>query len=158
MRAVLVPAQAEHIDAIAARARPQDVAELWAVARTTPAEAMARGLATTADACTALLDGQPVAMFGASPYSILGGIGTPWMIGTTDLRRWSAQKELLRVAAPAVDQMQARFQALLFNVVDARNHAAQRWLRWLGFRFLAPVPVGPDGLAFIPFCRSASSV
>ncbi len=158
MRAVLVPAQAEHIDAIAARARPQDVAELWAVCRTTPAEAMARGLATTANAYTALMDGRPVAMFGASPYSILGGMGTPWMIGTTDLRRWSAQKELLRVAAPAVARMQAEFPALLFNVVDQRNRAAQRWLRWLGFQFLDPIPLGPDGLTFIPFCRSDSSV
>lgn len=158
MRAELVPAQVEHIEAIAARARPQDVAELWAVARTTPAEAMTRGLAGSADACTALLGGAPVAMFGATPYSILGGIGTPWMVGTTDLRRWSAQKELLRVAAPAVAQMQARFPALLFNVVDQRNTAAQRWLRWLGFVLIDPVPVGPDGLAFIPFYRSAPRV
>lgn len=158
MRAVLVPATADHISAISDRARPEDIDELWAVARTTPAEAMERGLATTVDAMTALLDGRPVAMFGASPYSILGGMGTPWMIGTTDLRRWSAQKELLRVSAPALERMQSRFPNLLFNVVDERNKAAQRWLTWLGFRFLDPITAGPDGLAFIPFIRSATRV
>lgn len=155
MRTVLVPAEPAHVGEIAVRARQQDIAELWALSRTTPAEALTRGLATTVDATTALLDGRPVAMFGASPYSILGGMGTPWMIGTTDLRSWSAQKELLRVAAPAVERMQERFPSLLFNAVDARNRAAQRWLRWLGFQFLEPLPVGPDGLPFIPFWRKA---
>ena len=125
------------------------------MARTTPAEAMQRGLETTVDASTALLDGVPVAMFGAAPYSILGGMGTPWMIGTTDLRRWSAQKELLRVSAPALERMQERFPSLLFNAVDQRNTSAQRWLRWLGFHFLEPIRVGPDGLPFIPFWRKA---
>lgn len=158
MRAVLVSALAEHIPAISSRARPEDIAELWAVARTTPAEAMQRGLETTVDASTALLDGVPVAMFGAAPYSILGGMGTPWMIGTTDLRRWSAQKELLRVSVPALERMQKRFPSLLFNVVDQRNKAAQRWLLWLGFRFLEPVPVGAGGHPFIPFYRSSQNV
>lgn len=155
MRAVLVPAELGHVDEIAARAREQDIDELWALSRSTPAEALARGLSSTVDATTAMLGGRPVAMFGAAPYSILGGMGTPWMIGTTDLQSWSAQKELLRVAAPAVELMQERFPTLLFNAVDARNKPAQRWLRWLGFQFLEPLTVGPDGLPFIPFWRKA---
>jgi len=96
-----------------------------------------------------------VCMFGATPYSILGGIGTPWMVGSTGLNPLSVQKELLRLSRPALARMQQAFPSMLFNVVDQRNEAAQRWLHWLGFHFLAPVPVGPDSAPFLPFYWSA---
>ncbi len=153
--AELVPAEAGHIEAIAANARPADVAELWACARTIPAEALERGLAGSAEAWTAMVHGVPVCMFGATPYSILGGIGTPWMVGSTGLNPLAVQKELLRLSRPALARMQQAFPSMLFNVADQRNDAALRWLSWLGFRFLAPVPVGPDSTPFIPFYWSA---
>ena len=155
MRAQIVPATAEHIAAIAGDARQADIDELWAVGRTTPADALERGLRASSQAWTALLDGVPVAMFGAAPYSILGGMGTPWMVGSNGLRSWSGQRELLRVSWPAVEAMQAQFPKILFNVVDQRNTSAQRWLRWLGFQLLDPIPVGPDGAAFTPFWRAS---
>lgn len=153
MKAVaeLVVADAGHIDVIARHARQADIDELWACARTTPAEAMARGLAGSAEAWTAVVRGTPVCMFGATPYSILGGIGTPWMVGSTGLNPFAVQKELLRLSRPALGRMQHAFPSMLFNVVDQRNTAALRWLSWLGFHFLAPVPVGRDSTPFIPF-------
>lgn len=156
--AELVPAQASHIEVIAAHARQADVDELWACARTTPRQAMERGLAGSADPVTALVAGVPVCMFGATPYSILGGIGTPWMVGSTGLNKLAVQKELLRLSRPTLARMQQAFPSMLFNVVDQRNTAAQRWLQWLGFYFLTPVPVGPDGAPFIPFYWSAENV
>lgn len=102
-----------------------------------------------------MVRGVPVCMFGATPYSILGGIGTPWMVGSTGLDPLSVQKELLRLSRPALARMQMAFPSMLFNVVDQRNEAAQRWLHWLGFHFLAPVPVGPDSAPFLPFYWSA---
>ncbi len=68
----------------------------------------------------------PVCMFGATPYSILGGIGTPWMVGSTGLNPFAVQKELLRLSRPALARMQQAFPSMLFNVVDQRNEAAQR--------------------------------
>lgn len=156
--AELVPAAAAHVEAIAAAARPADVLELWACARTTPSEALHRGLAGSAEAWTAMVRGVPVCMFGATPYSILGGIGTPWMVGSTGLNPLGVQKELLRLSRPALALMQQRFPSMLFNVADQRNTAALRWLNWLGFQFLPPVPVGPDGTPFIPFYWSADNV
>src|SRR5690606_25204529 len=121
----IVPAAPEHVDPIASDPREADVAELWAVGRVTPEQAMVNGLRGSARAWTGMVDGVPACMFGATPYSILGGMGTPWMIGSNALGAWSAQKALLREARPVVDQMQAMFPKLLFNVVDQRNVQAQ---------------------------------
>lgn len=151
----IVPAAPEHVDPIASDPREADVAELWAVGRVTPEQAMVNGLRGSARAWTGMVDGVPACMFGATPYSILGGMGTPWMIGSNALGAWSAQKALLREARPVVGQMQAMFPKLLFNVVDQRNVQAQRWLRWLGFQLMDPTPIGPDGLPFIPFWRTS---
>lgn len=154
----LVPAEAWHIEAIAANARQADLDELWAGSRCTPAECLERGLAVSVDPRTALIDGVPVCMFGATPYSILAGIGIPWMVGTTGLDSFTAQKDLLRLARPVVADMRQRFPALLFNFVDQRNTSAQRWLHWLGFTLLDPEPVGPDKALFRPFFWRGTNV
>ena len=153
IRSRIVPATVDHIAVIAAAARAADIAELWASSRTTPAEAMQRGLERTAQTFTGLVDDVPVCMFGASPFSIMGGMGAAWMIGSTGLNRLSVQKELLRLSVPVVAYMQDQFPVLLYNFVDARNTAAIRWLRWLGFQFHEPIAYGVDQLPFLPFYR-----
>ena len=153
IRTRIVPATAEHAAEIAANPRPADVAELWSSSRSSPHVAMLRGLERTVEPFVGLHDGKPVCMFGASPFSIMGGMGSAWMIGSAALDRKSVQKDLLRLSVPVVDYMQAQFPALLYNFVDARNTAAIRWLRWLGFQFSDPIPYGVDGLPFLPFYR-----
>lgn len=150
MRAQVVPAELEHVEPIVANARPADVAELWAIARATPRQCLEHGLRASVPALTALIDDAPVAMWGVTPASILGGIGAPWMVGTTALDSFAAQKDLLRLSRPGVAQMRALFPVLI-NVVDERNAAAHRWLRWLGFTLGEPLPMGPDRLPFRAF-------
>lgn len=152
MNATLVPAQPQHIAAIAARARPADIAELWAQARATPAQCMVLGLSQARVVHTALLDGVPVAMFGVTPDG--PGEGTPWMVATTALDALTTQRALLRLSRPMVDAWMADFR-LLFNTVDDRNTSAKRWLRWLGFTVDAAEPLGCDGELFCPFYRVA---
>lgn len=152
-RAQFVPAEPGHVDIIAARARAADIAELWATSRTTPRQAMERGLAASVQPWVGLFDGEPVCMFGASPFSILGGMGIAWMIGSDALDRISVQKALLRYSRDVVEHLQDQFPTLLYNFVDQRNEAAIRWLRWLGFEFCDPIPYGEDGLPFLPFYR-----
>ena len=89
-------------------------------------------------------------MFGAVPASLLGGVGVPWMVGTTALNRMRGQKALLRASRATIAGLSARYDVLA-NMVDARNGAAIRWLRWLGFDVLPPIPHGPDRLPFHPF-------
>ena len=114
---------------------------------------MLAGMAITAEPLVAMLDDEPACMFGASPFSIMGGMGAAWMLGSRALDRIGAQKELLLLSQPVVEYMQSQFPALLYNFVDQRNVAAIRWLRWLGFQFSDPIAYGVDGLPFLPFYR-----
>lgn len=151
MRVQIVPAEDWHVEAIAADAREADVRELWEGCRTSPKWAMRRGMASTREPLTGLVDGVPVAMFGCSPYSLLGGIGVPWMVGSNGLKSWQAQKALLRQARVVVEAWREMFPALMFNAVDVRNTSAIRWLGWLGFEMGDIVPYGPDGIPFQVF-------
>lgn len=152
MKAGIVPAQAEHIPVITAKARQADIDELWAQGRTTPAQCMELGLRLSVSPMTGLIDDEPVLMFGATPYSILAGQGVAWMVGSTELDRLAVQKALLRHSRAGLDLLQTQFP-LLFNHVDDRNDAAKRWLAWLGFSFGEPEPFGPDARLFRSFWR-----
>lgn len=154
MQAELVPALPWHADAIAANARQADIDELWAQGRSSPLRALRYGMKVCPRARTGLLDGEPVCMFGVTPYSILRGQGVPWMVGTRALEGLSAQKALLRVSEQVMGGWMGEY-SLLFNFVDQRNVAAHRWLRWLGFTLRDPVPYGPDHLPFHPFFWSS---
>lgn len=147
----IVPALHEHIDHIDRHARPADRDELWAASRETPAQCLRRGLQVSRIACTAMLEGEPIAMFGVSPVSILGGIGTPWMVGTEAMDQLRVQKALLRHSSRLIGVFREEFPGALFNTVDKRNEAAMRWLAWLGFSFGPEYPVGPDSIPFVLF-------
>lgn len=146
-----MPAQPWHVEVIADNPRPADVLELQASSGTTPAEAMRAGMARSLYPTTGMLDGMPVCMFGATPYSILGGIGVPWLIGSAAMDSLQARKALLRASRVAFAEMRRQFPALLFNAVDDRNEAAQRWLAWLGFEIGEALPIGRDGEPFRVF-------
>lgn len=151
MKAQLVPATREHAQAIAANARDADRDELWASSRSEPLDAMLRGLEGTPRAWVGMYDGEPACMFGAWPFSALGGIAAAWMIGSRVLEGHGAQRALLRVSKPVVAYMRDQYPELLYNFVDERNTSAIRWLRWLGFEFAEAIPYGVDGLPFLPF-------
>lgn len=140
MHAEMVPALAEHIAPIAADARAADIEEL-AAQDTTPAACMAYGLAHGTRSYAALLGGVPVCMFGVVPAG--PGEGVPWLVGSNGLNALRAQREFLRLSVPVVAEFE-RLYPLLYNTVDVRNTAAQRWLAWLGFTLGATFTQGPD--------------
>jgi hypothetical protein len=112
---------------------------------------MEYGIEASSMAMTGLVDGQPVAMFGVVPASILSGIGAPWMVGAVDLEQhqfWFAKS-----SRPCVQRMQREFNVLA-NWVDNRNTLSKRWLRWLGFHVGQPQPFGSGGEPFCPFVWS----
>ena len=153
MMVSIIPAEEWHAAVIGANPRPADVAELAVTSGSTPEQAMLRGLSSSVRAYTGLVDGVPVCMFGAAPYSILGGIGSAWMIGSTGLSPLRVQKSLLRESRPMLDVLQELFPVMLYNFVDARNDCAIRWLKWLGFTFMDPIPMGRAKLPFFPFYK-----
>lgn len=150
MIADVVLAESSHIAPIVANVREADRLELWAMARATPDQCLRYGLQHSRTAYTGRIDGVPVCMFGATPYSLLGGIGVPWMVTATGLDRFSAQKALLRHSKPGVLELRRQFP-ILVNAVHAGNAAAIRWLRWLGFTIHPVQPMGPDSDLFHPF-------
>lgn len=106
---------------------------------------------TTVDACT----GEPVAIFGAGPLSLLSDIGVPWMLGTE--RMFDFPRELLADGRRWVGAMLQDFSELA-NYVDVRNDLSVRWLKRLGFSFSEPVPYGIKGMSFYRFEKKAQRI
>jgi hypothetical protein len=144
----IVEARVAHIPAIAARVRPEDEAELWAFACLSPTHVMLQSLNLSIFARTGFIDEKPVCMFGVVRSSYLGRSGRPWMVGTDLLDKYS--NIFLRRCGSEVRDMLSQCNRLE-NYVDARNKKAILWLRWLGFQFGEPQPMGPFNLPFIKF-------
>ena len=82
----VVPAKSAHVWYVALMMRHADQEELRA-SGSDPMNALVSGLRTSTRAWTAIVDGDPCLMFGVAPASVLGGVGTPWLLGTDDIYR-----------------------------------------------------------------------
>lgn len=147
-------ASPELLEQVAQHARQADVDELWASAKMTPIEALTSGhkWSTT---FVLLVEDTAVCAFGVVPISALSGIGAPWMVGTTLLD--SCAVPFIRHCRTDLKAFFAQWSRL-YNVVDARNMKAIRWLKWLGFEVLPATPYGPFGLPFHPFIMEVHHV
>ena len=87
-------------------------------------------------------DGKTAGMAG------VGQDGDIWMLCTPDIHRYPIT--FAREAKRYVDCSEER---LLWNIVDIRNTAHLKLLKFLGFRFLRKLTHGPNNLTFIEFCR-----
>lgn len=86
---------------------------------------------------------------GAAPVSMLGGIGSPWMLGAEHLDK--VPGALTRMGVQYRDICLAAYPHLV-NYVDARNVRSIRWLRRIGFTVAdAPIPYGVHGMPFYKF-------
>lgn len=134
---------------VASDMRPDDVAEVEASCGLDPLGALARSFAMSDMAWTGTVDGVPVCMFGVAPLSVMGGIGSPWLLGTPKMER--VPLTFLRLNREYVARMLERYGHLV-NHVDARNRVSIRWLRWLGFHVDENAfPMGPFGAPFHRF-------
>lgn len=111
-------------------------------------DALRDGIRDSRKASKIVVDGLVVAVFGDASFSLLGGLGVPWLISTIHVERYP--KAFLTVCKPEVAEMLTR-HAELINFVDVRNTVAIRWLKWLGFQFDDPAPYGPRGMLFQRF-------
>lgn len=93
-------------------------------------------------------DGTPVSLVGVAPVSLIGGIGSPWLLGTDRVREFSGA--LIRYGYEYIQAMTAQYPQLI-NYVDARNTASIRWLKRLGFTIHDPAPVGHQNMPFHKF-------
>lgn len=144
----IIPATEEHLQMILPDVRQADIDELYAVSLMTTEDALRVGLRTATMAWSGFANRELVTMFGVSPASMIGGNGTPWLVGTSRIEKY--QKTFLRHCHPVLRQMLAVYPRLE-NYVDERNHVAKAWLHWLGFRLEEAAPYGALGLNFHRF-------
>ena len=78
----------------------------------------------------------------------VGKEGDIWMLCTPLIHQHP-----ITFAREAKRYVDSRTEPLLWNIVDSRNTAHIRLLRFLGFKFLRKLKHGPNNVTFIEFCR-----
>ena len=79
--------------------------------------------------------------------------GKIWMLCTNAIHEYP-----LTFAREAKRFVESREEKLLWNIVDKRNTAHLKLLKFLGFKFLRELKHGPNQLTFIEFCRVRTSI
>ena len=79
--------------------------------------------------------------------------GLIWMLCTNAIHDYP-----LTFAREAKRFVESRKEELLWNIVDKRNTAHLKLLKFLGFKFLRELKHGPNQLTFIEFCRVRTSI
>ena len=79
---------------------------------------------------------EPLACFGTAPFDM--NTGVVWFLGSNELFKKS-RISFLRNSEFWVEKLFGDFD-ILFNAVDSRNKVHIRWLKWLGFEFIADIP------------------
>lgn len=141
----IVPAQEEHLLALAGTMSPDDAAECWALCHWSPEEALRRSVEGSRNPKAGLADGEVIAMFGVAQPTLVNSLGMPWLLGSPAIsQHWV---RFARESRDFVNHEKAGYQMLL-NYVDARHTRAVRWVRWLGFTLSLVERFGPDNLPF----------
>ena len=152
-RGYVVKARAEHVIELACNIRDEDRREINAWTRSGVMHGLYRSYRVSTHCWTAMLDDKVLFMFGVAPISVLGRVGSPWLIAAKGVEK--VQRQFIRECRDYLKEM-LRVYPELRNYVDVRNNASIRWLEWMGFTLGEPVPFGLNGEPFIPFARRAA--
>ncbi|MFY9350536.1 MAG: hypothetical protein WBL20_16855 [Sphingobium sp.] len=99
---------------------------------------------------TAMIDGEPAALFGLVVLNMVEGVGVPFFLGTDAVYK---QARTLLVRGPSVIALMRQTTPTLVNLVSVDNDNAIRLLKWWGFDVGAEVePHG--GVDFVSFRMS----
>ncbi len=119
--------------------RDPDIAEVIAMSGPNIALTLERAVSASTD-CWAVDHRDGLYMLcGVAPVSLIGGIGCPWMLGTTLIDQ--SPKPLMGVSVPYRERMEKSYP-MLVNYVDARNTRSIRWLSRIGFTIHDPILTG----------------
>lgn len=145
---VIRPTQPGDAALLAANLRASDLAEIHAYGREDPLPGLQRSADNSVLCWSGFVDGELAAIIGVAPLSVLGGIGSPWMMGTPLLDQHS--RVLVRRTPEYIARMLRAFPHLV-NFVHAKNTTSVRWLRRLGFTLHEAAPYGERGEPFHRF-------
>ncbi|MEW5249911.1 phage protein Gp13 family protein [Microbulbifer sp. 2201CG32-9] len=152
-RFTVVPASEVEARLLAPRLRECDVREISRTSGQAPLAALLESIQVSdTDMCwCALLEGIPVAMFGAN--GLTPQIGGIWLLASDDIRKH--RRDFMRQCRASLVLMHSRYRYLT-NFIDADNQVTLKWLEVLGF-----VPVnrfekfGAGGTPFIQYASEA---
>ena len=112
-----------------------------------PRQGLRMGLFNSDQAWTALVDGRPEAIFGCITVSALGGVGSPWLLGTDEVYRHG--RELLQWG-PGFIKAISDSTPNLKNLVSVFNVRGVQLLRAWGFS-VGSEAILIGGVPFVPF-------
>ncbi len=152
----IVPATPEHAIALAPKLRQADKDEVFASGGHTPERALVMSVNVSDVAWTALLDGEPEIMWGASSYDYSPRedhlMGIVWLLSSD--RMYEIPGRFIEESHNYVSKMFETFDTL-FNYVHAENTKSRAWLRRLGFQdYGAEENYNGRGETFHLFARS----
>lgn len=138
----------EDLEAVAREMDPADSAEVWAMGRVTPIEALKMSARVSRETFVGTLDGRPVCAFGVGQRTLMDNVGIPWLLGTPAMR--ARPRVFLEASKRHFGELVQGYERLE-NWVDARHTRAVKWLKWLGFTVDAAAPFGSGRVPFHRF-------
>lgn len=134
-------------DYLSENLRKSDVQEIWASHHVLPNYALNQGLLNSST-CLTVTKGEPLAMFGICPESLISDRAVIWLLATENLM--DIRLEFLRYSRKFINLMLEEYP-YLYNWVDVRNCKSVYWLRKIGANLSDPAPHGLDKLPFHHF-------
>lgn len=147
------PSEVGDIIPVAIAMREEDKAEVRAGCGQTPTEALMYCYFKGAPCMTMVgRSGNRVGMWGVVDQG--ERVGRIWLLATDELVADKPNSiQFLRQAKHWLAEMLGQYD-VLYNYADARNAVHIKWLRWMGFTFIAERPnYGHEGRTFLEFVR-----
>jgi hypothetical protein len=139
----------EHVGAVCGRLRQADYDEVYAVTGQDPDQVLKDSWKRSIYRWAVMRQEDVIGLFGVSPFSILGPVASPWLLGTDKMEK--IKLSFVKKSVSWVAYMLSIYPVLM-NWVDARNQLSIKWLKWLGFKMdTEPKPFGVMGLPFYYF-------
>ena len=119
----------DDIPKVASRLRHEDSIEVVAQGYEDAEQALSESFKVSTARFTLEKDGEPIAMFGLIPNSILGDKAGVWLLGTEDIA--TVKKSFCEFSRKVIKYFVGQYP-VLFAQVDGRYAKTHRWLEWLG--------------------------
>ncbi|MCK5604942.1 hypothetical protein KAR91_23835 [Candidatus Pacearchaeota archaeon] len=145
----LVEGNEWHPYEIMGRMRATDYKEVYFASGMDPYAVMLKSWRSSSARWAIIVNGRVECVCGITTPEDLGDVGVPWLLGTNEVT-----KDILlfvRKTRECIRQM-LNIKSQLANFVDKENTESVKWLKWMGFKILEPVPFGPFDKMFHPFC------
>lgn len=143
----IVESKKSHVAAVYNNLRQADRDEIEALGKDA-FTSLRQGFRESAPCYTWMYKDEPSALLGCVPYS--NGAAAIWMLGTDNIA--NHRYAFMKTCVPFHKELVRPYQ-LTANVVDERNEVHMRFIKYLGYNFIARRLMGPNQMPFIEFAR-----